>query len=317
MKLSITLSAPLVAAAAFFGCALSASLVVPPANADVFSFNTGAVTNSMASASRPESAGKFEIESADDFVTTASQTSITSATFTGLLTGGATTANIGEVRVEIYRVFPNDSNVARTSGPPTFSTPQVPTRVNSPADVEVAQANRSNVPPPGNLTFTATNLGTFTVLNSVQPGGIHPMPGQTTMGNGPITGQEVRFNVVFTTPISLTPDHYFFVPQVEVTTASGEFLWLSGTRPLPPGTFPPGVTDLQSWTRDAMLDPDWLRIGTDIVGPINGVTPTFNAAFSLDGVATPLPGALSLFATGVGLLGLLGWRRKRKAQAAA
>jgi hypothetical protein len=32
-------------------------------------------------------------------------------------------------------------------------------------------------------------------------------------------------------------------------------------------------------------------------------------------VATPLPAALPLFATGLGGLGLLGWRRKRKAQA--
>jgi hypothetical protein len=32
---------------------------------------------------------------------------------------------------------------------------------------------------------------------------------------------------------------------------------------------------------------------------------------------TPLPGALPLAATGFGLLGLFGWRRKRKAQAVA
>jgi hypothetical protein len=30
---------------------------------------------------------------------------------------------------------------------------------------------------------------------------------------------------------------------------------------------------------------------------------------------TPIPAALPLFATGLGALGLLGWRRKRKAQA--
>jgi hypothetical protein len=34
-----------------------------------------------------------------------------------------------------------------------------------------------------------------------------------------------------------------------------------------------------------------------------------------DEPATPLPAALPLFATGLGGLGLLGWRRKRKAQA--
>jgi hypothetical protein len=38
-------------------------------------------------------------------------------------------------------------------------------------------------------------------------------------------------------------------------------------------------------------------------------------AVSLDAVATPLPAALPLFATGLAGLGLLGWRRKRKAQA--
>ncbi len=33
--------------------------------------------------------------------------------------------------------------------------------------------------------------------------------------------------------------------------------------------------------------------------------------------ATPLPAALPLFASGLGALGLFGWRRKRKPQAAA
>jgi len=89
--------------------------------------------------------------------------------------------------------------------------------------------------------------------------------------------------VNFKTPFVLPPDHYFFVLQVEVN--GEEFLWLSAPRPIvPPGTpFPPGFTDLQSWTRDQSLDPDWLRIGTDIVG--GSPAPTFNTAFSLTGTS--------------------------------
>lgn len=273
-----------------------------PAAAGTFFFSTGDPDSKIATASRPGT-GSFEIESADDFIVTGGTASITSATFTGLLTGGATTANIGQVAVEMYRVFPKDSDVARTSGPPTFSTPQVPTRVNSPADVAFASRDSAA----SNLTFTTKDLGGFTANNSVQPGGIHPKPGQTTGGDGSVTGEEVQFDVTFSTPFVLPADHYFFIPQVELT--GGDFLWLSAPRPIvPPGTpFPAGFTDLQSWTRDQFLDPDWLRIGTDIVG--GTPSPTFNATFSLSGTV-PLPGALPLLGTGLAGLGM--WRRLRR-----
>ena len=215
-------------------------LTTMPAAATPFFFSTGDPDAKMATASRPSTSGKFEIKSADDFVLT-QPTSITSATFTGLLTGGATLADIGQVVVEIYRVFPKDSDVGRTSGPPTFSTANVPTRVNSPSDNEFHDPDIRNINP---TVLTQT----FTAAKSVQPGGI-PIPGLTpTGGNASVSGEEVEFDVDFTTPFSLPPDHYFFVPQVEITAAGGDFLWLSAPRPIvPPGTsFPAGFTDLQS-----------------------------------------------------------------------
>jgi hypothetical protein len=71
------------------------------------------------------------------------------------------------------------------------------------------------------------------------------------------------------------------------------------------------VTDLQSWTRDDIspnnLAPDWLRIGTDIVG---GTTPpTFNAAFSLAGQT--IPGPATWWLVGLGMVIVIGWPRPR------
>src|SRR6185369_7790574 len=149
-------------------------------------------------------------------------TTLTGATFTGLLTSGADLASVSEVRIEIYRVFPNDSDVGRTSGAPDFSTPQVPTRLNSPSDVALTDRDSAA----GSLTFTGTILAdSFTANNSVL-NGINPKPNQQTGGEGPITGTEAQFGVTFTTPIDLPAGHYFFIPQVLLNSANEEFFWL-------------------------------------------------------------------------------------------
>ena len=280
----------------------SITIFTTSAFADLFHFSTGDPDGKMATASRPDAGGKIEIESADDFVLTQT-TIINSATFTGLIvppaTGGSPT--IGEVVTEIYRVFPLDS-----AFPPDGA---VPSRTNSPSDN--AFDTRDTVVP--KLSFTTTTLAaTFTANNSVL-NGINKSLTPQTEGEGPVTGQEVRFNLSFTSPFELPAGHYFFVPQVQIT--NGEFFWLSAPKPIvPPGTqFPPGFTDLQEWIRNANLDPDWLRVGTDIVGVIDGAAaPQFNATFSLDGETVPEPGSLTLM--GLGAVGLAVMLRRRHAR---
>ncbi|HTK90092.1 MAG TPA: PEP-CTERM sorting domain-containing protein [Verrucomicrobiae bacterium] len=275
------------------GAALAAGLLITgTADASPFSFSTNGPDGKMATATRPETASQFEIESADDFIAPGS-VRINSATFTGLIPSGASVQN---VVVEIYRVFPNDSTV-----PPSG---KVPTRNNSPSDVALDSRDFAS----HTLTFSTNVLDpSFMVLNSVTPGGIHPSPGQTTGGNGPQTGQEVEFDVTFTTPFLLPADHYFFVPQVELSDNS-TFLWLSAPRPIvAPGT--PINPDLQSWTRDQFLDPDWLRVGMDIVG--GDTPPAFNAVFSLEGERVPAPATVELEATGLLALGALSALRRR------
>jgi hypothetical protein len=224
-----------------------------------FTFSTGSPDGRIATASRPASPGKQEIESADDFILPGA-TQLTQASFTGLLPKGFSPSDIKDVRVEIYRVFPFDSNLKRT--------PRVPTRVNSPADVEFADRDSAA----GNLDFGFEVLApSFTAANTVIDG-IHAAPHQTTGGEGPVTGAEVKFDVVFSKPLNLAAGHYFFVPQVELK--NGNFLWLSA----PSKQF---AGDLQEWIRNDALQPDWLRVGTDVVG--GATPPTFDAAFSLSG----------------------------------
>src|SRR5512144_995584 len=92
-----------------------------PAWADPFFFSTGTPDGRLGALSQPASAGHLETETADDFIL-AETTSIAEATVTGLLPAGTPLANISNVEVEVYHVFPKDS-----ADPPSGN---VPSRVN-------------------------------------------------------------------------------------------------------------------------------------------------------------------------------------------
>jgi len=260
-----------------------------PAAADSFNFSTGNPDGLIGTLSRPASPGLIQTETADDFFL-GQTTMLNQATFTGLLPAGVPLSDIVDVEIEIYHVFPTDS-----ANPPSGN---VPTRVNSPSDVEIASATRDGIA--GTLHYTSTVLNPhFTVVNTVV-NGINKKPGQFTGGEGAATGQEVLISVTFNQPIVLDSNHYFFRPEVQLS--DGSFLWLSAPKEkLLPGT---NVPDLQSWIRNDNLAPDWLRIGTDIThqGP-------FDAAFSLSGVTVAEPSALLLL--GAGLLALMAFTLKK------
>jgi hypothetical protein len=277
-RLSLTFALPVFIAVTLSPSRAAASSVL---------FSNLAVTNQVGLASRPSGPGAIEIESADDFVLTA-PARITGVSFIGLVPSLAA-VNLAQLGVEIYRVFPNDSNTVRT--------PNVATRANSPSDVEFADHFNG-----AGDVLTATLLSpSFTASNSIL-NGIFPSPGQLTMGEGSVTGQEVLFTFDFASPIFLPADHYFFVPQVPLAPGAGNFYWLSASRPIvAPGTpFPVGFTDLQAWIRNGNLDPDWSRAGTDIIG--SGAA--FNMAFEIRGEAVPEPATIALLGAGLLLVSI-------------
>ena len=99
-------------------------------------------------------------------------------------------------------------------------------------------------------------------------------------GEGSTAGEQVEITITFTSPIILPAGHYFFRPEVLLT--NGDFLYLSAPKVIP------APKDLQAWIRNSNLAPDWLRIGTDIVG--GATAPMFNMTFSLAGETVPEAG---------------------------
>src|SRR5881392_3191498 len=137
---------------------IAAGVLATPAWAETFFFTSGTPDGRLGALSRSESPGKLETETADDFILTET-TVINGATITGLI--NAPLANITNVEVELYHVFPLDSD--------TLRQPRVLTRVNSPADVEIDAATRDGSE--GTLSFSASQLkANFAVLNTVVNG---------------------------------------------------------------------------------------------------------------------------------------------------
>lgn len=229
--------------------------------------NTGNTDDKLGALSRRPSANKVETETADDFFLKQT-TVLTGATITGLISPATPLANVANVEVELYHLFPADSIVDRT--------PQVPTRQNSPADVEIDSATRDAAT--RTLTFSTILLNpNFTVPASVSTG-----INTTTHGDGAVTGEEVQIDITFTKPIVLPAGRYFFRPEVLVNGAA-DFYFLSAPKPI----VAPGIAiagDLQAWIRNTNLAPDWLRIGGDIIGGPDP-KPAFNMTFSLSGAS--------------------------------
>ena len=252
-----------------------AAWLATPAWAASFFFSTGNPDGKLGALSEQASSenGQIETETADDFILSAA-TVINGATITGLIPSGAPLTSITNVEVELYQVFPADS-----VNPPSGN---VPSRQNSPADVEIGTATRDGSA--GTLAFNKSLVNssfmvTKTVVKKLQP---------KTGGEESATGEEVQIAVTFTPPIFLPApppplNHYFFRPEAQVT--DGNFLYLSAPRPLNPPLF---AGDLQAWIRNTNLKPDWLRIGTDIID--DSPAPTFNMTFSLSGNTVPNAG---------------------------
>jgi hypothetical protein len=261
---------------------LTASLALP-AWADSFFFTTGDADGKLGALTQSAAAGGIETETADDFILTQT-TVIRGATITGLVRR-TDVADILNVEVEVYHLFSQDPF---DKVPPSG---KVPSRTNSPSDNEIDSATRDASD--GTLSFSYRSLDeNFSVSNSVVDG-INPfiVNGKTdanrTGGEGTTSGEEVQITITFTKPIVLPAGHYFFRPEVVVT--SGDFLYLSAPRPMvSPAT--PINPDLQAWIRNDHLAPDWLRIGTDIIDAAGANGPTFNMTFSLSGNTIPEAG---------------------------
>ena len=159
------------------------------------------------------------------------------------------------------------------------------------------------------LTFTPADVGAYGTYTAPPPGS----PAGTDVINiHPGNGQYGFFEVAFTLPSGAT--------NVSINGSANvdDFGWIfiNGHQ------IGSEASEYGNATFSSTLASNFfVGVNEFLVSDINsGGGPSgaaFYATVSYDVSTTPLPAALPLFATGLGALGLLGWRRKRKTAALA
>jgi hypothetical protein len=200
---------------------------------------------------------------------------------------------------------------------------------------------------PTNLTLSDTLGNSASTTNNYStPSLSAPAPSLSAVATSGVCNctanvfDELTYNIAFTTttggslPISVgvkasttifSSNGDLAGYNAEVLVGGGTILFLSGTQSQNgPLTF----TENQQYPvfMQVLLNPQFGANGSGSADPIftppafdsagNAITLEISAGIGNNSPAgaTPIPAALPLFATGIGGLGLLGWRRKRKAR---
>jgi len=244
-------------------------------------------------------------ETADDFtVTDPRGFNVQKVSILGLLSDP--NAKIDDLDLAFYQVFPGASDLTRT--PATV-------RTNGPEDTEFVAFSLGEK----TLSFTTTDLGAFTVSQTILPGSGANTPGVGSgVVGGPLTGKLVQIDATLNTPLTLPAEPVFLVAAADAS--SGDFFRVAGDRPpAAPDPLPSGVVDRQAWFRTNApfpnaLEPDWVRI-SDVINQQNGTAdPAFNAAFQVTGEPVPEPASVlgTLVAGGLGAGAVLKRRLRNK-----
>jgi hypothetical protein len=197
------------------------------------------------------------------------------------------------------------------------------------------QQEGANIVATGTGEFDTTGLMPSSNFGIIVRGQIAPSVGQVLLGaSSGLPG----FNVSGPTDISFSGLAGLTRPTTGATSTSGPALGVNGGIPgLSPQSFlslPAGYMSGAIITSEAIFPAASISCATT-VSPCDGLgmqpdtmftwtwgnapdqSFTVNTALLAPPSEIPAPAALPLFATGLGALGLLGWRRKRRAQAVA